>query len=192
MKERILPARKVFRLPGQYDQHVRIMDGIMALFIVSPFSHRRTIVGLRYGGDIIPAGQQLFGLEPLTRVTLHKGVEVTTFDLLEQQRRDIAIAHEWLRLSGNADCSERLAHFLCETAHRQCVFEPGETIKSMPLHFTQQMMAEITGQTSVNVNRVLSGFNQRGLLSHSRVRVEFHDFAELARTGGFDPAYLEV
>jgi hypothetical protein len=56
---------------------------------------------------------------------------------------------------------------------------------------TQIQMAEITGQTSVNVNRVLSDLEDKGLLGRAGSQFEFPDWAGLARLASFDPGYLE-
>jgi DNA-binding MarR family transcriptional regulator len=57
--------------------------------------------------------------------------------------------------------------------------------------FTQQQIADITGQTSVNVNRVLADMERQGLIRRSGREIEFRDWAEIRRVASFQPSYLE-
>jgi CRP-like cAMP-binding protein len=66
----------------------------------------------------------------------------------------------------------------------------GESRLSNP--FTQQQMADITGQTSVNVNRVLADMERQGLIRRKGRNIDFVDWAEMSRVGSFQPAYLEI
>jgi DNA-binding IclR family transcriptional regulator len=58
--------------------------------------------------------------------------------------------------------------------------------------FTQQQIADITGQTSVNVNRVLADMERHGLIRRKGRDIQFMDWAEMLRVGSFQPAYLEA
>jgi CRP-like cAMP-binding protein len=58
--------------------------------------------------------------------------------------------------------------------------------------FTQQQIADITGQTSVNVNRVLADMERQGLIKRRGREIEFVDWPEMRRVASFQPAYLEV
>ena len=49
--------------------------------------------------------------------------------------------------------------------------------------FTQQQIADITGQTSVNVNRVLADMERQGLIRRKGREIEFTDWAEMRRVG---------
>ncbi len=77
---------------------------------------------------------------------------------------------------------------LCETAVR-CGVEAGAEPLLNP--FTQQQIAEITGQTSVNVNRVLADLERQGLIERSGREIRFSDWDEMRRVASFQPAYLE-
>ena len=57
--------------------------------------------------------------------------------------------------------------------------------------FTQQQIADITGQTSVNVNRVLADMERQGLIRRKGREIEFTDMSEMRRVGSFQPSYLE-
>jgi DNA-binding transcriptional regulator LsrR (DeoR family) len=57
--------------------------------------------------------------------------------------------------------------------------------------FTQQQIADITGQTSVNVNRVLADMERQGLIKRKGREIEFADWDEMRRVASFQSAYLE-
>jgi CRP-like cAMP-binding protein len=58
--------------------------------------------------------------------------------------------------------------------------------------FTQQQIADITGQTSVNVNRVLADMERQGLIRRKGRDIEFTDWGEMRRVASFQPSYLEI
>jgi CRP-like cAMP-binding protein len=57
--------------------------------------------------------------------------------------------------------------------------------------FTQQQIADITGQTSVNVNRVFADMERQGLIKRSGREIQFTDWTEMRRVASFQPAYLD-
>jgi hypothetical protein len=177
----VLPPRRLFREVGEHPG-VIVRQGVLALMAMS--HSRRAIVGLRFPGEIVLPGVSRFALEPLVKTTVERE-NFTTGDETNQQRYDLAIAQEWLRIKAYG-ADERIAHLLCEAAVRQKA--PRE---AMNMPFTQLHIAEITGQTSVNVNRVMNALVRDGLIEYNRDRVVFHDFDELARRGDFKPDYLK-
>jgi hypothetical protein len=56
--------------------------------------------------------------------------------------------------------------------------------------FTQQQVADITGQTSVNVNRVFADLERQGVIRREGRDIVFCDWTEIERVAGFRPAYL--
>jgi len=56
--------------------------------------------------------------------------------------------------------------------------------------FTQQQIADITGQTSVNVNRVFADLERQGLISRNGREITFKDWNEIQRVGSFHADYL--
>jgi DNA-binding MarR family transcriptional regulator len=56
--------------------------------------------------------------------------------------------------------------------------------------FTQQQIADITGQTSVNVNRVLADMERQGLIKRNGREIRFSDWEEICRIASFHPEYL--
>jgi CRP-like cAMP-binding protein len=102
-------------------------------------------------------------------------------------QRNEEIGYEWLVNCGRRDSTARVAHLLCETAVRMHV---GDGAMTNP--FTQQQIAEITGQTSVNVNRVLADMERQGLIRRKGREIQFTDWEEMRRVASFQPNYLEI
>ena len=97
-------------------------------------------------------------------------------------QRNEAIGYEWLVNCGRRDSTARVAHLLCETAVRMHVKDA-----HMINPFTQQQIADITGQTSVNVNRVLADMERQGLIRREGREIEFTDWTEMRRVASFQP-----
>ncbi len=89
---------------------------------------------------------------------------------------------------GRRDSTARVAHLLCETAVRSGIDVPEQPLQNP---FTQQQIAEVTGQTSVNVNRVLADLERHGLIERSGREIFFRDWDEMLRLASFQPAYLD-
>jgi CRP-like cAMP-binding protein len=194
-------ARRPFREPGApRDEVMFVRSGILSKF-KSDTTGRRQIVALRFPGEgILPrTGQAHYGVQAIVRSEVMVG-KAQDFDPIvdanpEMQRffwrlvqRNEAIGYEWLVNCGRRDSSARVAHLLCETAVRMRVDE-GERMVNP---FTQQQIADITGQTSVNVNRVLADMERQGLIHRQGREIEFTDWSEMRRVASFQPGYLEI
>ena len=192
--------RRPFREPGVARNEVLfVRSGILSKFKADN-SGRRQIVALRFPGEgILPReGIAEYGIQAIVRSEAMVG-KAEDFDPIvdahpEMQRffrrliqRNEEIGYEWLVNCGRRDSTARVAHLLCETAVRMHV--PNA---SMMNPFTQQQIAEITGQTSVNVNRVLADMERQGLIRRKGREIQFSDWAEIARVGSFQPSYLAV
>jgi len=103
-------------------------------------------------------------------------------------QRNEAIGYEWLVNCGRRDSTARVAHLLCETALRSKI-DPATEPLANP--FTQQQIADITGQTSVNVNRVFADLERQGLIERKGREVHFKDWPEMRRLASFQPGYLD-
>ena len=57
------------------------------------------------------------------------------------------------------------------------------TTSRMTNPFTQQQIADITGQTSVNVNRVFADMERQGLIRREGREIQFTDWTEMRRVG---------
>src|SRR6266567_2426019 len=152
--------RRPFREPGApRDEVMFVRSGILSKF-KSDNSGRRQIVALRFPGEgILPRdGRAEYGIQAIVRSEVMVGKAEDFNKIVEAQRemqrffwrliqRNEAIGYEWLVNCGRRDSTARVAHLLCETAARMHVHAT-----RMMNPFTQQQIADITGQTSVNVN----------------------------------------
>ena len=192
--------RRPFREPGApRDEVMLVRSGILAKF-KSDGSGRRQIVSLRFPGEgILPhEGTADYGLQAIVRsevlvgkaedfdAIVNANPEVARFFWKLVQRQN-AIGYEWLVNTGRRDSTARVAHLLCETATRMGI-DPASQGMTNP--FTQQQIADITGQTSVNVNRVFADLERQGLISRRGREIQFTDWNELRRVAGFQPGYL--
>ena len=193
--------RRPFREPGALrDEVMFVRSGILSKFKTDA-GGRRQIVALRFPGEgILPReGAATYGIQAIVRSEVMVG-KADDFDRIvgkhpEMQRffwklvqRNEAIGYEWLVNCGRRDSTARVAHLLCETAVRSGVDVGAEPLMNP---FTQQQIAEITGQTSVNVNRVLADLERQGLIERSGREIRFSDWDEMRRVASFQPTYLE-
>jgi CRP-like cAMP-binding protein len=192
--------RRPFRESGVARNEVMfVRSGILSKFKADN-AGRRQIVALRFPGEgILPReGIAEYGIQAVVRSEVMVG-KAADFDPIvdahpEMQRffwrliqRNEAIGYEWLVNCGRRDSTARVAHLLCETAARMHV-DHGPIMNP----FTQQQIAEITGQTSVNVNRVLADMERQGLIRRKGREIQFTDWDEMRRVASFQPSYLAI
>jgi CRP-like cAMP-binding protein len=193
--------RRPFREPGApRDEVMLVRSGILAKFKTEG-TGRRQIVALRFPGEgILPhEGLADYGLQAIVRSDILVG-KAEDFDAIVNANPEIsrffwkliqrqnAIGYEWLVNTGRRDSTARVAHLLCETAERMHI-DPRHEPMTNP--FTQQQIADITGQTSVNVNRVFADLERQGLIKRRGREIQFLDWSELRRVGSFNPSYLQ-
>jgi CRP-like cAMP-binding protein len=192
--------RRPFREPGAAgDEVMFVRSGILSKFKTDS-SGRRQIVALRFAGEgILPRpGSADYGIQAIVRSQVMVGSAADFEAIVDAYpelhrffwrliQRNEAIGYEWLVNCGRRDSTGRVAHLLCETAIRM---QADEHRLNNP--FTQQQIAEITGQTSVNVNRVLADLERQGLIKRRGRDIEFPDWAEIRRVGSFQPEYLAI
>src|SRR4051795_1787244 len=192
--------RRPFREPGALRNEVMfVRSGILSKF-KSDSSGRRQIVALRFPGEgILPRnGRAEYGIQAIVRSEVMVGRAEDFEPIVEAHpelqrffwrliQRNEAIGYEWLVNCGRRDSTARVAHLLCETAVRMHV-DHGPILNP----FTQQQIAEITGQTSVNVNRVLADMERQGLIKRKGREIQFTDWEEMRRVASFQPSYLEI
>lgn len=202
MPHRIIKVdpKRPFREAGApREEVIFVRSGILAKF-KSDSSGRRQIVALRFPGEaILPqAGPAQDGIQAVVRseimlakardfeaiVDSHPQIQRIFMKLLQ---RSESIGYEWLVNCGRRDSTARVAHLLCETAVRMRSEED-----RLVNPFTQQQIADITGQTSVNVNRVLADMERQGLIKRRGREIEFIDVTEIRRVASFQPAYLQI
>ena len=194
--------RRPFREPGHpRDEVMFVRSGILSKYKTDS-SGRRQIVALRFAGEgILPRdGIADYGIQAIVRSEVMVG-KANDFDPIVEANpelrrffwrlvmRNEAIGYEWLVNCGRRDSTARVAHLLCETATRSGL-KPGERSR-MVNPFTQQQIADITGQTSVNVNRVFADLERQGLIDRTGREITFNDWAEIRRVASFQPGYLE-
>lgn len=193
--------RRPFREPGSpRDEVIFVRSGILSMFKADA-SGRRQIVALRFPGEgILPSdGPAQYGIQAIVRseVMVGKARDFNSivaanpeiqhfFWRLVQRNEDIGF--EWLVNCGRRDSTARVAHLLCETAVRMRI--DGQERMTNP--FTQQQIADITGQTSVNVNRVLADMERQGLIRRRGREIEFTDWPEMRRVASFQASYLKT
>jgi len=194
-------ARRPFREPGvPRDEVIFIRSGLLSKYKTDG-TGRRQIVSLRFPGDgILPLKADAdYGIEAIVRsevtigraedfdaiVAAHPEVQQIFWKLIQ---RHTSIGYEWLVNCGRRDSITRVAHLLCETAERSGI-DPNR--EGMINPFTQQQIADITGQTSVNVNRVFADLERQRLIRREGRHIYFNDWRELQRVASFQPAYLQ-
>ena len=193
------PRRPFREIGAPRNEVMFVRSGILSKFKTDS-SGRRQIVALRFPGEgILPRhGRAPYGIQAIVRSEVMIG-RAEDFDPIvaahpEMQgffwrliQRNESIGYEWLVNCGRRDSTARVAHLLCETAVRMHV---ADTHMLNP--FTQQQIADITGQTSVNVNRVLADMERQGLIRRKGREIEFADWTEIQRVASFQPDYLEI
>lgn len=191
-------ARRAIRDLREIKGALLIRSGLVAITSIDASGARHT-VGLRYPGELV--------LPFCTsRSVLIETVEDSQLDVADNAafaaalsdkpemesvlrdvgKRELAIAYEWLARSGLRNAISRVAHLLCETYIRMGV-DPANTLT---LPFNQQQLGELTGQTNVNVNRMLAQLGRAALIERAGRAILVKDWSELVRLARFDPAYL--
>ena len=189
-------ARRDLALPHEADRHAMIISsGLVALYLDCASSQRR-LVALRYPGEVVQPHELGLRLHALleTDVLLTEtdafwdlvGRDLELSQLASQaSERAQLVAYEWL-MRDAMDAASATAHFLCEHAVRST----GEFAKLLRLELTQLQIGDITAQTTVNVNRVMRGFQKDELFVPVGDRQFRANWPELRRLGRFDPGYL--
>ncbi len=166
---------------------------------------RRQIVSLFLPGDMCDPYVFLLGamnqtLDTLTPVTLAavpaesiRAMTASGADLAEalwwQILSSIEIQREWTTSLGRRTAVERLAHFFCEVSARLVsVGLSNGSDCEMPL--TQTDLADISGLSTVHVNRSLQSLRASKLIELRGRRLIIHDHQGLVDVAMFDPTYL--
>ena len=193
--------RRPFREAGAERNEVFFVEsGILAKY-KGDGAGRRQIIALRFAGDGILPGERAtdYGIQAIVRSRVLVG-QKRDFDAIvdanpefarffwKLTQRHAAIGYEWLLNCGRRDSTARVVHLLCETAERSGL-DPDKRRLLNP--FTQQQIADITGQTSVNVNRVFADLERQGLIKREGRDILFEDWDELRRVASFSAAYLQ-
>ncbi|MGW5837945.1 Crp/Fnr family transcriptional regulator [Methylorubrum extorquens] len=103
---------------------------------------------------------------------------------------ELDIARQWLVLAGRF-ADQRVAHLVCEILARMSAASTGLT-DTVPNHFRQTILADITAISTVHVNRVLQALRVSRLIALKRGIITVEDHAGLAALADFDPGYLHL
>jgi CRP-like cAMP-binding protein len=104
---------------------------------------------------------------------------------------DAAIHREKILSIGRRSALSRIAHIFCELLVRLRIAGlAGESGYALPL--TQADLADVTGLTSVHVNRMLKKLRDDDLLTFRGGEVTIGDWERLQRVAEFDPTYLHL
>jgi len=102
-----------------------------------------------------------------------------------------SIYREWLVNLGRRDALARIAHLLCELARR--LERTGLIVEAQyELPLTQEQVGDITGLTSVHVNRVFKKLVSQGLIVRYGRMIEIPNLGALGAAAGFDATYLHL
>ena len=196
-----LDPRRPFREPGMPRNEVMFVTSGLVAKYKTDSSGRRQIVALRFPGEgVLPReGTASYGIQAIVRSEILIGKSEDFDRVVEDNpnlskffwrlvQRNESIGYEWMVNTGRRDSTARVAHLLCETATRY-----GLDIDNEPLMnpFTQQQIADITGQTSVNVNPVFADLERQKLIKRNGREIRFLDWPELLRVASFQAGYLD-
>jgi CRP-like cAMP-binding protein len=167
----------------------------------------RQIVSLHLPGDFIDL-QNLF-----LSISDHNVQALTELDVLEIDRQalrqltlerpavgqamwidglvDSSVYREWVVNVGRRDARARIAHVLCEVALRAEVAGIGSK-ERFELPMTQEQLADVTGLTSVHVNRMLKALEAEGIIKRDKRQVSFSSWGAIKRVADFNALYLHL
>ena len=181
-----------------------LVEGFMIRYI-DDLEGRRQVVAFHVPGDFVdlhgyPLRVLDHALATLSDVLIalvpHDAIERLTDSDPKFARKlwgstllDAAIHREWLFRLGRLDAIGRVAHFFAETNARLGAVGLSDDA-SYQLPITQTDLSEITGLTSIHVNRVLRILREEEICTFRSSRVEIIDLQRLERMGQFDPTYL--
>ena len=102
-----------------------------------------------------------------------------------------SIAQAWIVGLGRRCARARLAHLFCELFSRSQALGLSDG-RQCPLPISQVELADALGLTTVHLNRTLQALRREGLVSLEQGHLTIVNWARLADTAGFDPAYLHL
>ncbi|PXA84809.1 Crp/Fnr family transcriptional regulator [Nostoc sp. 3335mG] len=200
-----LPARATLVERGDtLRQSTMLIDGFMIRYIDDLEGHRQ-VVAFHVPGDFVdlhgyPLHKLDHSIATLTEASIatvpHDALKRLTEADAELARKmwastllDAAMHREWLFRLGRLGATGRVAHFFAETnARLQAIGLSDGNGYDLPI--TQTDLSEITGLTSIHVNRVLRSLRESRTCVFRSSRVEIQDRGQLEHIGQFDPTYL--
>jgi CRP-like cAMP-binding protein len=202
---RRLPARATLLERGEALSHSTMLIAGFMIRYIDDLEGRRQIVAFHVPGDFVdlhgyPLKVLDHSIATLTQAQIatvpHAALKRLTDNDAEFARKlwastllDASTHREWLFRLGRLDAAGRVAHFLAETNARLGAIGLSDgTGYDLPI--TQTDLSEITGLTSIHVNRVLRMMREERVCTFRSSRVEIADLERLERIAQFDPTYL--
>lgn len=102
-----------------------------------------------------------------------------------------AIYREWVMNVGRREAYARIAHVLCELVVRMRAVGLADD-KSCEVPMTQSEFADITGMSTVHVNRTLQTLRGDNLIELKGSKLTVLNWEGLKEAGDFDPTYLHL
>jgi CRP-like cAMP-binding protein len=203
---RIAPSRDLVA-EGDFPRSVFIVQDGWAARTKVLDDGRRQIVSLILPGDICDAHNHVLkkmdhGILALTRLKVAEVARERLEQALDQSTRlcrafwwqdlvGVAIQREWTLNVGQRSAYERIAHFLCETFVRlEAIGMTQGNTCDFPI--VQNDLADITGLTSVHVNRTLQELRRSELILLNNRRLTIPDLGRLKDVSLFTPGYLHL
>jgi CRP-like cAMP-binding protein len=197
-------GRNIVRAGVTLGESLLLVEGIVARY-KDLADGQRQIMELHVPGDFIDLHGFLLkrlehNLGALTPVRLaivpHERLRQITEDYPHLSRMlwfstliDAAIHREHILSIGRRTALSRIAHLLCELYVRlEVVGQAAEGRFQLPL--TQADIADVTGLTSVHVNRMLKSLRDDELLTFRNAEVTIHDWERLRQIAEFSGDYL--
>lgn len=104
---------------------------------------------------------------------------------------DASVFREWVLNVGKRDPRSRIAHMLCEFATRRAAAGLGPP-EGVELPMSHERIADATGLSSVQVNRMLHLLAIQGIIAVDEQRLKIMKWNTLGEIAEFDPAYLHA
>jgi CRP-like cAMP-binding protein len=142
--------------------------------------------------DLLSAGTSIIALVPHSSLnTLLISSPALTHAFWRDTLVDAAIYREWVANLGSRDALSRVAHLFCELAIRLDVVGLLEDDQFV-FPFTQTNLADVTGLSTVHLNRTVQHLRQGKLIEWRDHRVTLLRRKELAEIADFRPEYLHL
>lgn len=192
---------------GSSPDHSALLNSGLAFRHKITAEGARQIVSIHVAGNFVDLEGSLLNvvdhnIQALSRceVALIRGTAI--LELIDQHPKiaramwvdtmiDGAIFREWVVNVGRRDAREQIAHLMCEFARRLEVAGMGSQ-EGYELPMTQEQLGDVTGLTSVHVNRTLKGLADDGLIVRERRFINIPDWEKLRTIAGFNETYLHL